>query len=1012
MRLENRSSNLVDYTQPLSFLFNNKAYKGFKGETLASALIANDVLYFARSFKYGRKRGIIGAGVEEPNALVSLEIGGRYTPNMKATEVMLYDGLSAVSSSNPNSIDFRAMIKPLHRFMPAGFYYKTFIKQKVWSIVEDRLRSLSGFSKAPSETDEDVYDHIFQHAEVLVIGGGVAGMTVALEVLTNSKTARVILVDERMNLGGELINEFETDQSSIQWYQENINKLREYRDAENARLKILTSSTAYAWYDHNYIEVLQTNATGQSTSKDGVQSARKILHKIRTKEVILATGAHERPMLFETNDLANIMLSQSVRRYLNEFNVIGGKEVVLYGNNDSIYSTAIDLNNHKISCKVVDVRAPGNESEVVIQVKNLGIQVLQGFAVIKAKGASRVNGVEISSVENQAKPPQWKSKWRLAGDTQTLNCDLLATSGGFNPVVHLDCHCGGKTYFDENSQSFLAQKNRNNRQVCGSVNSIGFWQDAIIDAKNKAQSTLQSLGELKESSHQTLSNKCFNYFNVDQFFTPIEILNKPKVFIDLQNDVTTLDIALSIREGYRSIEHIKRYTAMGFGTDQGKTGNINGIAVAAEFLEVPMSEVGTTTFRPAYTGVDFGAMAGREVGGFFDPQRYTTIHNSHVESGAEFEVVGQWYRPWFYPKNGEDMHQAVNRECRAVRSSLGMMDASTLGKIDIQGKDAREFLSRVYTNAWMKLAPGSCRYGLMCNEKGMIIDDGVSTCINDNHFIMTTTTGGAASVYATLEMWLQTEWSHLDVHLSSVTDQFSTIAVVGPNARKLMEVICQDVAFESKKFKFMQWRPGIVCGVKARIMRISFSGELAYEINVEANYGRFIWDEVARAGKEWNITPYGTESMHVLRAEKGYIIVGQDTDGSMTPMDVDMNWILAKNKSFSYIGRRSFSISALNSKDRLQLVGLLTKDEQVVLPEGAHIISNKGISIGYVTSSYFSATLGRSIALAQLKGGLSKMSEIVLVKIVQEKQGLKEIPCEVSSSVFYDVNGIRVDGNE
>ena len=1012
MRLENRSSNLVDYTQPLSFLFNNKAYKGFKGETLASALIANDVLYFARSFKYGRKRGIIGAGVEEPNALVSLEIGGRYTPNMKATEVMLYDGLSAVSSSNPNSIDFRAMIKPLHRFMPAGFYYKTFIKQKVWSIVEDRLRSLSGFSKAPSETDEDVYDHIFQHAEVLVIGGGVAGMTAALEVLTNSKTARVILVDERMNLGGELINEFETDQSSIQWYQENINKLREYRDAENARLKILTSSTAYAWYDHNYIEVLQTNATGQSTIKDGVQSARKILHKIRTKEVILATGAHERPMLFETNDLANIMLSQSVRRYLNEFNVIGGKEVVLYGNNDSIYSTAIDLNNHKISCKVVDVRAPGNESEVVIQVKNLGIQVLQGFAVIKAKGASRVNGVEISSVENQAKPPQWKSKWRLAGDTQTLNCDLLATSGGFNPVVHLDCHCGGKTYFDENSQSFLAQKNRNNRQVCGSVNSIGFWQDAIIDAKNKAQSTLQSLGELKESSHQTLSNKCFNYFNVDQFFTPIEILNKPKVFIDLQNDVTTLDIALSIREGYRSIEHIKRYTAMGFGTDQGKTGNINGIAVAAEFLEVPMSEVGTTTFRPAYTGVDFGAMAGREVGGFFDPQRYTTIHNSHVESGAEFEVVGQWYRPWFYPKNGEDMHQAVNRECRAVRSSLGMMDASTLGKIDIQGKDAREFLSRVYTNAWMKLAPGSCRYGLMCNEKGMIIDDGVSTCINDNHFIMTTTTGGAASVYATLEMWLQTEWSHLDVHLSSVTDQFSTIAVVGPNARKLMEVICQDVAFESKKFKFMQWRPGIVCGVKARIMRISFSGELAYEINVEANYGRFIWDEVARAGKEWNITPYGTESMHVLRAEKGYIIVGQDTDGSMTPMDVNMNWILAKNKSFSYIGRRSFSISALNSKDRLQLVGLLTKDEQVVLPEGAHIISNKGISIGYVTSSYFSATLGRSIALAQLKGGLSKMSEIVLVKIVQEKQGLKEIPCEVSSSVFYDVNGKRVDGNE
>jgi len=1012
MRLESRSSNHVDYNQPLRFVFNNKTYKGFKGDTLASALIANDVLYFARSFKYGRKRGMIGAGVEEPNALVSLEIGGKYTPNLKATEVMLYDGLSAVSSSNPSSIDFRAMIKPLHRFMPAGFYYKTFIKQRVWSIVEDRLRSLSGFSKAPTETDTDVYDHIFQHSEVLVIGGGVAGMTAALEVLNNSKTARVILVDERESLGGDLTNEFEADQSSIQWYQENISKLKDYRDEENSRFKILTSSTAYAWYDHNYIEVLQTHTTGQSTIKEGEQSARKVLHKIRTKEVILATGAHERPMLFETNDLANIMLNQSVRRYLNEFNVIAGNEVILYGNNDSIYNTAIDLINNKINCKVVDVRAPGNESEIVKQTKILGIEVFQGFAVTKAKGLSRVNGVEISPVELQAKPPQWKSKWRLSGDTQTLKCDLLATSGGFNPVVHLDCHCGGKTYFDESCQSFLPQKERANRQICGSVNSVGYWKDVVVDAKNKAQLTLESLGELREISLQKLNNQSFNYFNVAQFFTPVEIINKPKVFIDMQNDVTTLDVALSIREGYRSIEHIKRYTAMGFGTDQGKTGNINGIAVSAELLEVSMSEVGTTTFRPAYTGVDFGAMAGREIGDFFDPQRYTTIHDSHIESGAEFEVVGQWYRPWFYPKNGENMHQAVNRECRAARNSLGMMDASTLGKIDIQGKDAREFLSRVYTNAWMKLAPGSCRYGLMCNEKGMIIDDGVSTCINDNHFIMTTTTGGAASVYSTLEMWLQTEWSHLDVHLSSVTDQFSTIAVVGPNARKLMKVICQDIDFETKKFKFMQWRPGTVCGVRARIMRISFSGELAYEINVEANYGRFIWDEVARAGKEWNITPYGTESMHVLRAEKGYIIVGQDTDGSMTPMDVNMNWILAKNKSFSYIGRRSFSIDALVSSDRLQLVGLLTKDEQVVLPEGAHIISNKGISIGYVTSSYFSPTLGRSIALAQLKGGLSKISETVLVKIVQEKQGLKVIPCVVSSSVFYDVNGNKVDGNE
>ena len=1004
MRIENHLSHQIDYSQSLAFIFNNKTYKGYKGDTLASALVANDVLFFARSFKYGRKRGLMTAGVEEPNALISLEIGGRYTPNLKATEVMLYDGLSAVSSSNPNGLDFRAIIKPFHRFMPAGFYYKTFIKQKVWAKVEDSLRALSGFSKAPTEKDVDIYDHVFHHAEVVVIGGGVAGISAALEVLNNSKTERVVLVDERVHLGGELFNEFSTDDAASDWHKDSIEKLLSYMNDDNSRLTLLSRSTAYAWYDHNYIEVLETNATGESLVTKQGQAARKTIHKIRAKEVILATGAHERPMLFETNDLANIMLSQSVRRYLNEFGVISGKDIVLYGNNDSIYSTAIDLNNKNIKCTVVDVRSTEFQSEIIAKAKGIGIKVFQGYAILKANGTHLVRSIELSQVVLQGK------EWNVSGGSQQLKFDLLATSGGFNPVVHLDCHCGAKTFYDEVSQSFLPQKERNNRQVCGSVAGVGAWQDAVSDAKNKAQLTLKSLGIVKKINQDKLSTNYLNFFNVSQFFTPVEVLNRPKVFLDMQNDVTTLDVALSIREGYRSIEHIKRYTAMGFGTDQGKTGNINGIAVAAKFLGISMSEVGTTTFRPAYTGVDFGAMAGREIGDFFDPQRYTTIHDCHVSSGAEFEVVGQWYRPWYYPINGEDIHQAVNRECLAARTSLGMMDASTLGKIDVQGSDAREFLSRVYTNAWMKLAPGSCRYGLMCNEKGMIIDDGVSTCINDNHFIMTTTTGGAASVYSALEMWLQTEWSNLDVHLNSVTDQYATIAVVGPNARNLMKVLCQDVDFDRENFKFMQWRPGTVCGVDARIMRISFSGELAYEINIEANYGYYIWNQVALAGKKWNITPYGTESMHVLRAEKGYIIVGQDTDGSMTPMDVNMGWILAKDKPFSYIGRRSFSISALNSEERFQLVGLLTKDEQVVLPEGSHIIDNKSRSIGYVTSSYYSPVLGRSIALAQLNGGLSKMSETVLVKIVQEKQGLKEIPCEVSSSVFYDINGEKVDG--
>ena len=1006
MRVEQLTSNQIDRSKPLTFIFNNKKYKGFEGDTLASALIANDALLFARSFKYGRKRGLIAAGVEEPNALVSLETGGRYTPNLKATEIPLYDGLSAKSATDPNSFDLRAFIKPLHRFMPAGFYYKTFIKQAVWAKVEDSLRALSGFSKAPTEEDVDVYDHVHHHAEVLIIGGGAAGMSAALEVLKNSDNERVILVDERAKLGGELFNEFSADESVSQWHEDSIADLCGFAKEQSERFTMFSRATAYAWHDQNYVEVLETHATGENLSLAGGNQPRKTLHKIRAKQVILATGAHERPMLFEANDLTNIMLSQSVRRYLNEFGAISGKKVVVYGNNDSIYQTAQDLHRCNISCTVIDVRSSDATNSIADKTRRSGITVMQGYAVIKAHGSNKIESVDIALATHQG------TSWEVIGDGESLSCDLLATSGGFNPVVHLDCHTGAKAAFDETAQAFLPQQERANRQTCGAVSGIGDWSDAVVDGKNKAQLTLQSLGVKSELSAETLSANHLNYYNVGEFFTPKAIIDRSKVFLDLQNDVTTLDVALSIREGYRSIEHIKRYTAMGFGTDQGKTGNINGIAVAAAILGKSMAEVGTTTFRPAYTGVDFGALAGRENGGLFDPQRYTTIHDSHVAMGAEFEVVGQWYRPWYYPKAGENMHQAVHRECLAARTSLGMMDASTLGKIDVQGPDAREFLSRVYTNAWMKLAPGSCRYGLMCNEKGMIIDDGVSTCISDNHFIMTTTTGGAASVYATLEMWLQTEWDHLDVHLNSVTDHYSTIAVVGPNARNLMKLLCQDVDFDRENFKFMQWRPGTVCGVDARIMRISFSGELAYEINVEANYGRYIWDQVTTVGEKWNITPYGTESMHVLRAEKGYIIVGQDTDGSMTPADVNMNWIVANNKPFSFIGQRSFSIAALSAENRLQLIGLLTKDASVVLPEGAHMIDNKGKSIGYVTSSYFSPILGRSVAMAQMQGGLSKIGETTIVKIVQEKQGLKEIPCEISSSVFYDINGERVDGND
>ena len=1001
MRLAQHPSHQVDYSKSLNFIFNNKRYKGFEGDTLASALLANDALLFTRSFKYGRKRGLMTAGVEEPNALVSLEIGGRYTPNLKATEIMLYDGLSAVSASNPNAFDMRAFIKPLHRFMPAGFYYKTFIKQKVWAKVEDSIRAFSGFSKAPTEEDVDVYDHIFHHAEVVVIGGGAAGISAALEVLNNSQKERVILVDERTRLGGELFNEFSSDEAAMKWHKDSVNRLLSFANEDSERFTLLTQSTAYAWHDQNYIEVLETITTAESLTSSETQKARKIIHRIRAKEVILATGAHERPMLFEANDLTNIMLSQSVRRYLHEYGVISGKKVVIYGNNDSIYCAARDLHVNGIECIVVDVRSSEDPIEIVAELKHSDVKVLQGYSIVKALGSHRVKGVEIVQTKLQG------NDWQVFGDTQTLSCDLVATSGGFNPVVHLDCHNGAKTYFDEVSQSFLPQQERDNREVCGAVAGAGAWQDAINDGKNKAQFTLNALGAVSKLTQEILSENYSNYFNVSQFFTPKEILNKPKVFLDLQNDVTTLDVALSIREGYRSIEHIKRYTAMGFGTDQGKTGNINGIAVAAEMLGISMSEVGTTTFRPAYTGVDFGAMAGREIGDFFDPQRYTTIHDSHVASGAEFEVVGQWYRPWYYPKTGENIHQAVHRECLAARTSLGMMDASTLGKIDVQGRDAREFLSRIYTNAWMKLPVGKARYGVMLREDGIVFDDGTTTRISENHFHMTTTTAQAVNVLAHLEYYLQVVWPELAVYVLSTTEQWAGAALAGPNSRNLLNKLFPEIDVSNEAIPFMGYEEADLFGVPARIFRISFSGELAYEVNVESGYGIFMWEKIIELGKEMNIEPYGTEALSTLRIEMGHV-AGSEIDGRVISSDLSLEGMLSKKKDF--IGKRSLNREAFINPNREKIVGVVPLDKKSMIPEGSYLVRDSNASLpnpklGYISASCWSVEYNNPFSLAILKDGKKRIGEKLFALSPLKN---KKIEVEIVSSHYVDSKGERV----
>ncbi|MEZ5535782.1 MAG: sarcosine oxidase subunit alpha family protein [Thiolinea sp.] len=1014
-RLSTQPCERIDRSAPLYFQWQGKRYQGYAGDTLASAMLANDIALVGRSFKYGRQRGIMAAGTEEANALVTLETAGYHTPNARATETELYDGMSAIAGSGVPSLnsDMRAWLKPFHRFMAAGFYYKMFKwPQKLWPVYEDNLRKLSGFSKAPDSNDAEIYDHQYHHADIAIVGGGPAGLAAALNAANAG--ASVILVDERHAVGGEMISDCAGNEAAKAWFAETLAALEAH---DNVRM--FPRTTAYALHDQNLLLALERRQDHLPLGARNPHVSRQRSHRIRAKQVILATGSHERPMMFANNDLPGVMLAGAMRRYLNEYAVLCGDNPVIAGNNDSIYDLAADLLRAGIKATVVDCRSGYDAGALTSQ----GVTVRQGYAVVDAiEKQGRVGAVKIAQTTLKG------NKWTQGSAQEVLSCDALATSGGFSPLVHLDCHTGSKPAFDADFQAFMPACDKPNRFVAGSIRGHSDWQGSAADGAYAAAqavekipsvspftkgSTLQQSQEVIEGSPplQKGEQGGFNSPQPKSLNTaPFLVLEqgRGKTFIDMQNDVKASDIELAIRENYRSIEHIKRYTALGFGTDQGKTGNVNGIAIAAEVMGRDIAEVGTTTFRPMYTPVTLGALAGEEIGLLFDPQRFTPMQASHIANGADFETVGQWMRPWYFPKAGEDMHAAVQRECLATRSELGMMDASTLGKIDIQGPDAREFLARVYTNAWEKLAPGKCRYGLMCGEDGMIKDDGVTACISDTHFLMTTTTGGAASVFTHLETWLQTEWPELNVYLTSVTDHWSTTAVVGPKARRVMEQICDDIDFSAENFPFMDWREGTVLGVPARVMRISFSGELSYEINVQANYGRYIWDKVTEIGRQYNVTHYGTESMHVLRAEKGYIIVGQDTDGSITPQDANMGWAVSTNKTYPFLGQRALSRSDSMRPDRKQLVGLYTQDPQKVLPEGAQLVNAEGDNamIGHVTSSYMSPILGRSIAMAVVKGGLSRMGETIYAKPLSGEV----VPLTIVDSIFYDQAKEKLDG--
>jgi sarcosine oxidase subunit alpha len=766
---------------------------------------------------------------------------------------------------------------------------------------------------------------------------------------------------------------------------------------------ILTRTMVYGYFDHNFLGLLE-RVTDHLVEKPA-RLPRHRLWKLRARQVVLATGAIERPLVFSDNDRPGIMLAGACQSYVNRYAVKPGSTAVVFTNNDGAYGAARDLAAAGVEiAAVVDLR-PDPEGPATERAEAAGLPVLAGHAIIGTRGAKRVNQIRIGRISADGA--------RIEGAAQTIDCDLVAVSGGWSPTVQLFSQSRGKIRFDTDLGCFLPGDTAQATHVAGACKGAFGLASCLATGFEAGVQAAKAAG-LKPSKGQRKVPEASDDGFLPARWAWLVPSDKPlgqggKHFVDLQNDVTAADLQLALREGYRSIEHVKRYTTTGMGTDQGKTGNVNAIAIIAETQGRPISEVGVTTFRPPYTAVTFGAFAGRDVDDLLDATRRTPIHAWHARNGAVFEDVGQWKRPWYYPRDNESMHDAVNREVKAVRSSLGVVDATTLGKIDIQGKDAAEFLNRMYTNAWSKLEVGKCRYGLMLGEDGMVMDDGVTARLGEHHFLMTTTTGNAAAVLGHLEEYLQTEWPELEVRLTSVTDQFATVSLSGPNARRLLAELTQDIELSANALPHMGLARGSVAGLQARVFRVSFTGEMSFEINVRASYGLALWQAVMTAGEKYDITPFGTEAMHVLRAEKGFVIVGQETDGSVTPLDLGMDWIVSKKKDF--VGKRSLRRPDMLKPDRKQLVGLLTEDPTEVLPEGAQLVETvlakpPMVMVGHVSSSYHSPNLERSFALAMIKGGRDMMGQRVFAPLV----GGKTVACTITDPVFLDPEGERLRG--
>ena len=992
-RLNN--AGYINRDKKISFKFNGKKYFGYKGDTLASALLANGVHLVGRSFKYHRPRGFVGAGVDEPNAKVQLYYKGANTePNANATEVELVEGLIARSQNCWPSVsfDFGAINNLLNKFFPAGFYYKTFMWPKSfwYKIYEPIIRKAAGLGIAPLKPDPDKYEHKYEYCDVLVAGSGPSGLSSALSAAKNG--ARVILAEDKVRFGGSLLTDEVTigNKKGKEWADEIISQLK---SMPNVIVK--NRSQVFGYYDHNMMVMCER--TKDHIENPSEFTPRQKLWYIRAKEVIISTGSIERPLTFGNNDRPGIMLASAAKEYMKVYGVLVGKKPIIFTNNDSAYDTAIDFKKNGIDPIIIDTR-DDSQSSVANEAKSLNISIKFSHGVVNTKGYLRLNSATIGKFNSD------KSGYEKL---ENISCDCICVSGNWTPTVHLASQSGNKLKFNEAIDAFIPNQSKQNENTIGSAKGSFTLKESLEDGFKKGFELSNKITGKNEKSITPTSNEK-NYGQHDKFWCmPLPKNKHYKRFVDFQNDVAVSDIELAVREGFKSIEHVKRYTTLGMATDQGKTSNLNGLQLVSDIEKKIIPEVGHTTFRPPYTPITIGAIVGREVGKHYRPTRKSPIHEWHEKNNAVFVDAGLWLRPRYYKKGNENLLEASTREARNVRKNVGVCDVTSLGKIDIKGADSAEFLNRVYTNAWMKLPIGKGRYGVMLREDGIVFDDGTTTRISENHFHMTTTTAQAANVLSHLEYYLQVVWPELDVNVVSTTEQWAGAALAGPNSRKLLGKLFKNIDVSNEGIQFMGYKESDLFGVPARIFRISFSGELAYEINVESDYGIFMWKKIIELGKEMNIEPYGTEALSTLRIEMGHV-AGSEIDGRVISSDLSLEGMLSKKKDF--IGKRSLFREAFVNPNREKIVGVIPIDKKTMIPEGSHLVNDGNATLpnpklGHVSASCWSVEYNNPFSLAILQDGKNKIGK-KLYAVSPLKN--KNIPVEIISSHYVDPKGERV----